>query len=443
MRRGRLGADWLTPLTQHSTRHRDRTPLQTNEGVGLSAVPPPRIRPRWVVALAVAGVLGVSVVTALPSSASTASRAGTPIETITPLVATPLSSPHPVRGVDDRVHLVYELFVTNPTDSVMELTELETLGVGGGRTQHLSTLAGAELNAAIKPFVPGSALTLEPAQVTRLFLDATLARTARLPRLLKHRFTFTLTSSERPPSTNTVMSGRTDVVKDSPVVVGPPLVGARWVVGGGCCFPASYHRTATLPVNGTFHGPERFAIDFVQLRDDNTLFSGPLSDLSSYAFFGSKLLSVADGVVVGRQDGQPEQTPPDFPAGGTAHALLGNYLVIKIAPGHFAFYAHLQPHSLRVRLGQRVKRGSVIGRLGNTGNSDAPHLHFMMLDGPGPWSSEGLPYEFRSFGSEGTITSPSADLQEGKPVAIGPVNAGHHRRELPFENEVIGFPGRP
>jgi hypothetical protein len=106
------------------------------------------------------------------------------------------------------------------------------------------------------------------------------------------------------------------------VVIGPPLSGSRWVVGGGRCLPPSYHRTATLSVNGAFHAPERFAIDFVQLSADRRLFHGPLSDLRSYRYFGAEILSVADGVgPVGPRDDVPEQTPPTFPADATPRPL--------------------------------------------------------------------------------------------------------------------------
>jgi len=57
----------------------------------------------------------------------------------------------------------------------------------------------------------------------------------------------------------------------------------------------------------------------------------------------------------------------------------------------------------------------MIGRLGNTGNSDAPHLHFHIMNGPGPLSSDGLPFELRSFTSESTVTSPLDRLFTGEP----------------------------
>ena len=234
------------------------------------------------------------------------------------------------------------------------------------------------------------------------------------------------------------------MIHDSPVVIGPPLAGAGWVDAIGCCFPASVHRTATLPVNGTFCAPERFAIDFVQLRPDRRLFSGSVHDLNSYRFYGAKVLSVAAGVVVGLQDGEPEQTPPYFPANAVPPAFFGNIVVIKIGRGHFAYYGHMQD-GLLVHIGERVRQGQVIGLLGNTGNSDAPHLHFAILNGPGPLSSDSLPFEFGSFISQGTITSPLDDrfFREGEPAVIGPASRGYHRRQLPLENEVIDFPGPP
>ncbi len=121
---------------------------------------------------------------------------------------------------------------------------------------------------------------------------------------------------------------------------------------------------------------------------------------------------------------------------------LGNFVVIDIGHGHFAFYAHFQPSTLRVRVGDRVRRGEVLALLGNSGNSDAPHLHFGIHDGPGVFSSSGVPFVFSSFTATGTITNSfEKDVQTaGRPAQIGPAQAGSHHDELPLENEVIAFP---
>jgi murein DD-endopeptidase MepM/ murein hydrolase activator NlpD len=81
--------------------------------------------------------------------------------------------------------------------------------------------------------------------------------------------------------------------------------------------------------------------------------------------------------------------------------------------GRFAFYAHLQPGSIRVKVGDTVKTGQVLGLLGNSGNSDAPHLHFHIMDGPRPLSSNGLPYRFTRFTSAGTLTN-LAEISAGQ-----------------------------
>ena len=71
----------------------------------------------------------------------------------------------------------------------------------------------------------------------------------------------------------------------------------------------------------------------------------------------------------------------------------------------FAFYAHLQPKGIRVKVGDKVRRGQVLALLGNSGNSDAPHLHFHVTDGNSPLGAEGLPYVIESFEMEDILPS--------------------------------------
>jgi murein DD-endopeptidase MepM/ murein hydrolase activator NlpD len=115
-------------------------------------------------------------------------------------------------------------------------------------------------------------------------------------------------------------------------------------------------------------------------------------------------------------------------------------VVVDIGHGRFAFYAHFQPNTLKVKVGDKVRRGQVLALLGNSGNSDAPHLHFGIQDGPGPFASNSLPYVFSSFTTTGTITNRFDDIAEGATAEIGPARAGRHKKELPLENDVITFP---
>ncbi len=117
-------------------------------------------------------------------------------------------------------------------------------------------------------------------------------------------------------------------------------------------------------------------------------------------------------------------------------------LVIDIGDGAYAFYAHLQPNSLKFKLGDTVKTGDIVGLLGNTGNSTAPHLHFHLMDGTSPLDANGLPYVFSKFSTRGVVTMSDDNdpLEKGDPAKI--VDDGHtgeHIDQLPLNNQVVDF----
>ena len=90
----------------------------------------------------------------------------------------------------------------------------------------------------------------------------------------------------------------------------------------------------------------------------------------------------------------------------------------------------LQPGSLRVKAGQRVRRGDVLGLLGNSGNSTGPHLHFQVMDGPSPLGAEGLPYViavWESGTSDGQWTRRTNELPMQDAVIRIPAARGRGR----------------
>ena len=158
-------------------------------------------------------------------------------DAFTKLVASVLAPPHPVLGADHQVHLVYELFVINPTTSIMRLAAVEALASSGedqGRV--LTRLEGPTLDAAIKPFDRNAAASIGPSQVSRVFVDLTREPNTPIAPALVHRFIFTL-DGPNGTTTETVEAGFTTVSLDSAVVLDPPLAGGRWLVGIGCCSP--------------------------------------------------------------------------------------------------------------------------------------------------------------------------------------------------------------
>jgi hypothetical protein len=372
-----------------------------------------------------------------------------PGEVVTPLVATPIASPNPVLGADDKVHLAYEMVLLNMAPGELNLKKIETLDAGSGAV--IGTLEGDGLAKMLKLNGGSKGTALPGGGSGIVFLDVTLPKDSAIPKSIRHRFDIEVAKggggqgasdhdpTPQPPQALT-FTGDPLAVGPAAVVVAPPLKGSRWVAGGGCCAPPSYHRGATLPINGALHVAERFAIDFVQLDDKNMLNSGPQDQLSSYAYFGDEIYAVADGTVVGTADGLPEQVPGKLPAGATIQMAAGNHVVVDIGEGRFAFYAHMQPGSVRVKVGDKVKTGQVLGLLGNSGNTDTPHLHFHVMDGPSPLLANGLPYVFTTFTDQGQLAD-EQPLFTGGTVTIGKdALSGPHQNQMPLADQVMSFP---
>src|SRR6202030_3311323 len=121
-----------------------------------------------------------------------------------------------------------------------------------------------------------------------------------------------------------------------------------------------------------------------------------------YRAYGTEILAVADGVVTQTKDGIPQNIPnkpPVVPI--TLETIGGNHVIMEIGNGLYAFYAHIQPGSIRVKVGDNVRRGQVLGLLGNSGNSTEPHLHFHICNANSELGCEGLPYAFAEYELQG------------------------------------------
>ena len=191
-----------------------------------------------------------------------------------------------------------------------------------------------------------------------------------------------------------------------------------------------------MVLGGKARIPQRFATDWAKLGADGSSFHGERANTNFYGY-GAEVLAVADAVVAEVKDGIPENlTADDRAVPITLETAGGNSVVLDLGKGNFAWYAHLKPQSVRVRPGEKVRRGQVLARLGNSGNSFSPHLHFHVMNGRSPLASEGVPYVFESFEVQGV--RPSGEPGNWKP----PPNAksDKRRREIPIENAVVRFP---
>lgn len=370
-------------------------------------------------------------------------------EVVSSLALSAMASPSPVLGADSRIHLPYELLAVNPTKLFLTLEQIDVVDPAGAV---LSTMKGDRLGEMI--VVTGGGRRLAPGTSAYIFLDVSFPAGATLPKTVSPRVTLTreiadaagkpagYPRTEPLPATVTFTGVPVTVGTKPAIVIAAPLRGTNWVVLNGCCDAVTSHRGAVMAINGQLRVPERFAIDWMQLDGQDRLYTGPVDTLTSYASFGHKVYSVADGIVVNRYDQTFEQVPGAPPKEITPANIGGNMLVVDIGGGHYAFYAHLQPGSLKFKLGDKVKAGDVLALVGNTGNTDAPHLHFHVMDGASPLDANGLPYVFRQFTGTGVLDINSADAMfaKGTPGVIDrKVLAGTHRNQMPVNLQVVDF----
>jgi hypothetical protein len=385
-------------------------------------------------ALTALAVLAVS----FPTHASEISD-DTP-EEMTPLLLSVPHAPVPFNGSDGRTHLFYELTVTNFSSGEVAVEKVEVLGDGVALQSLDTATIATRLQAAGQRESTGS---LAKSTQATLFLNVTLAPGSPIPQQLTHRVS--ARASAAPPGHQeiTETGGATAIDRQTVVIIGPPLQGAGYISADSCC-DATRHTRAALPINGSVWISQRMAVDWEQLDNEGRVYLGPREKLESYTIFGKPVLAVSDGVVVNTIDGQPEQTPGKYPAGISLTEADGNSVILDLGQHRYALYAHIKPGSIRVHKGDRLTRGQVIGLVGSTGNSVAPHLHFQVMDGPSSFTSNGLPYEIDSFQVTGSTPGTAAfDEAEAKgtPLAVTPVSPPRAAKDaLPLDRLIISFP---
>lgn len=363
-------------------------------------------------------------------------------EALTPLLLAVHDAPVPFMGSDGRLHLVYELEMTNFSSGEIVVEKVEVTG-DGVPLQALDTAAVAgRLQAAGQREAAG---TLAKSTSARLFLHVVLAPGASVPVQLSHRVTMRVSAAPPGHQQFDETGGATHVDQQAVAQIGPPLQGEGYISADSCC-DATRHTRAALPVNGRVWVAQRYAVDWEQLHTNGRIYNGPREQLASYAIFGQPVLAVADAVVVFTIDGLPEQTPGHFPTNIPLGEADGNCIILDLGGNRYALYAHMQPGSLKVHKGDHVHRGQAIGLVGDTGNSIVPHLHFQVTAGPSSLSSNGLPYEINDFQVTGKTPGTSAfDEAEsnGTLLVVTPVSPPQFiKQAMPLDQLIITFPAR-
>ena len=327
-----------------------------------------------------------------------------------------LTRPIPVRATDGRIHLVYELVLTSTAGIPVAVDQVE---VRDARSQRLLlSLSGEALAANMNPLAglpagapPSAATTVGASGASIVWFDVTVRRAADVPRVLEHLVSATtMPPSPGLPTSLSARVGNFAVRNVSPIALGPPVGPGIWVADEGCCVNPTHHRRSLLAIDGQLVASNRFAIDWFRLDSQHRAFVGDPSLLSSYFGFNQPVIAAADGTVVEARDGLPNSVPPHEPVPPPPlRDLAGNHVTVRVAPGLFLLYAHLTPGSVSVRLGQRVSRGEVLGRLGNSGLTSTPHLHFHVQTTVPFLPTDSVPFVFDRFDLLGQITVPFSD----------------------------------
>jgi hypothetical protein len=171
---------------------------------------------------------------------------------------------------------------------------------------------------------------------------------------------------------------------------GPGLVSQGGALASGHRNRSGLYALDALGLSATY-GPMRVA--------------QPDTDPASYAGWGREIVAPAAGEVVMARNDRPDQPVagksdptyflPAYPDGGDP----GNHVVLDHGGGEFSMIAHMQKGSVRVKLGDVVAQGQVLGLLGNSGDTSGPHVHYQLQNGPDWERSDALPSRFANVDS--------------------------------------------
>lgn len=204
---------------------------------------------------------------------------------------------------------------------------------------------------------------------------------------------------------------RTDgpVPELGPMVIDVPVRG-DWI--------APHTPGSGVPSHGTALFGESHAIDFVMVKGKKPYRASVLEyaihglPLNRFYGWGQPVFSVLDGIVVETNAAVPERNPVKIlgDLAYTAHAtnafkkdpadlaaVAGNYVLVKHATNLYALYAHLQTASVMVAAGQTIRSGQTIAKVGHSGNSTMPHLHFQLMDHADHRQAHGVAFVFREY----------------------------------------------
>lgn len=168
---------------------------------------------------------------------------------------------------------------------------------------------------------------------------------------------------------------------------------------------------------------QTYALDFVKLGPDNHFFRNSGANLTDHYSWDQPVYATAGGKVAYVCYDMPDLAPGTLPNPlmfrDDPRRILGNAVAISHGNGEFSYFAHLQQASIQVNQGELIRRGALIGRVGNSGQSPGPHLHFHLMEGPNLFIDQGLPVKMSHFAAGGQFFEQLRTIPT-RMIVIGP-----------------------
>jgi len=290
-------------------------------------------------------------------------------------------------------HLFYEVYLTNFSSIPVALNSVEVVDATEPKASPLAHFTGRTLDAIAQIIGRSSddadSQHLIPAGGTLvLFMEVKVPDGSRVPRQLAHRLSLD----------DTVITTAAVQIRNGPIkVLGRPVTGGAWLVADGPGNdPDNHHRRGLFMFDGSLTDSRRLAIDW-KIVENGKSYKGDEHATASYLAYGKPLLAIADAVVVRISDGHPDNPPghgadfhPSVPI--TINNVGGNYVILDLGDGQYAHYFHMRAGSLRVKVGDHVRLGQLIGAIGSSGDAREPHVHLEITNAAEPLRGEGIPY---------------------------------------------------
>jgi hypothetical protein len=360
---------------------------------------------------------------------------------------------YPVKGSDGMTHLAYALMFTDTSKVTAALQAIDVIDAATGKLtgeNRVLTIKNEDVTGEWK--VLSQPETLDKANYSNqlaagqsgvMFFDVAYADTSQVPCAIAHRVKISTPPRPGLPLEFNVTSRPLKVSTIQAFVLGPPFKGDGWVDANGCCREIGPHRFVTNAANGTLDPSEQFAIDWIKINSNGKAIKNHGDKPEDWLDYGTEVLAVGDGTVVEAERNLADVPPNKTPENLSLQQIAGNRVILDLGSGRYVMYAHLAPNSITVHVGDRVQKGQKIGLLGNTGNSDAPHLHFQVMDKPSSLDSTALPFVFENMQLLGRINlsldALDRDMRKTDGIEVDNKGAKTLTNAMPLSLDVVSF----